>query len=185
MGTFNYRRSEFITLAFEEYCISDFDNDKPEIIENMMDNGYRDITETEYDNYICELISSYEEDDYTNIEHSLKKHNFNYFIIEISGGYYSGSQLEITFDESKICNYTDKREAQKEITRIKNFLITCAAYGMRATVPFWCPTWYSYAETLEKIKEAVKEMRQAVRNTETENISWLQYRKQADIRKGA
>lgn len=175
MGTFNYGSSDYITLAFPGYYLSDFDGSKEEIIDEMIEyNGYADREEAEadYDDYVYNLISSYEEDDYYNAEDVLDKYSFYYFHVVLKSGYYSGSQLDIetnfgvAFD-----NYEDKREAQKEITQIKKCLHELNGIGMKATWCGWCPTWFNYDETEKMIDKAIEEMREEVRNTPT----WKQY----------
>lgn len=176
MGTFNYGSSDYITLAFKEYWISDFDNDKDEIIDCMIDNGYGessdDISDSEYEDYVYDLIADYEEDDYENIKYTLADYNFYYFHVVLESGYYHGSQIDIENNFSvAFDDCYEKREVQKEITEIKKFLHECADLGMRATWCGWCPKWFDRKETHKMIDEAIKEMREEVKNTPT----WRQY----------
>lgn len=176
MGTFNYYTSDYITLAFEDNNICDFDYCKDEILEEMVENGIadsvEDITDFEYEDYIYELISEYEQADYDNVKYALEDYNFYYFHVVQKGGYYYGSQLVIennfgvAFDD-----YIDKRQAQKEITKIKEFLHYVTDCGMKATYPGWCPSWFDNKTTHKMIDDAIKEMREEVRNTPT----WRQY----------
>ena len=176
MGTFNYCTSDYITLAFKEYWVFDFDHDKDEILDCMVENGIadckEDIDDGDYEDYIYDLIASYEEDDFYNVKCALEKYDFYYFHVAQKYGYYKGSQLDIesnfgiAFDD-----YIDKRQAQKEITKIKEFLHYVADCGMSATYPGWCPAWFDNKTTHKMIDKAIKKMREEVRNTPT----WRQY----------
>lgn len=66
-----------------------------------------------------------------------------------------------------------KKEAQKEITAIKNLLTECAGLGLVQCFPGWCTGYNDYKGTLAAIKAAVKEMRQEMRQAPT----WSQYRR--------
>ena len=43
MGTINYMTSDYITLGVRPMDVDDFKADKPEIIQNMLENGYYNI----------------------------------------------------------------------------------------------------------------------------------------------
>lgn len=173
MGAINYFTSDYITMGVKPYDYTDLTNDEEfmEEIKNMVD---------EYGGTIEDAINSYISDcyeaDYTNIEFELKKHNFYYFHIVIKPGYYEGftidieSNFPIAFD-----GWEDKREAQKEITEIKQFLIDCAGDGLVECFPGWCTGYSNYDSTIKAINEAIKEMREEVKATPT----WLQYNRAA------
>lgn len=169
MGAFNYKKSDYITLGVKPYYEEEIRRDSDfmeEIKEQVKEYGG---TESEA---IQEVICACYESDYDNISSLLDQHNFYYFHISVEYGYYEGFALNIennfpvTFD-----NWEEKREAQKEITEIKKFLTDCAGYGLFACYPGWCTGYEDYKGTISKIKEAVSEMRQEVRNTPT----WKMY----------
>jgi hypothetical protein len=98
--------------------------------------------------------------------------SFWYFHIAIKPGYYEGFTLDIesnfpvAFD-----SWEDKRDAQKEITQIKQFLLSCAGMGLVSCSPGWCTGYKNYPDTVKAIRKAIREMREEARTTPT----WTQY----------
>lgn len=172
MGAVNYYSSDYITLGVPMYDAWDLEND-PEFMAEIEEEV------NEYGGTVDEAIRDYIEEcyqcDYDNIEHELDKHYFRFYHIEIKPGYYEGFTLDIqsnfpvAFD-----GYLEKRDAQKEITEIKSFLLACADLGLVGVCPGWCTSYLDRAETIQAIKAAVQEMREEVRSTPT----WLQYERE-------
>lgn len=155
MGTINYGTSDYITLGIRPYDTDDFIDENGEIDYN--------------------LINIYYEDDFTNIENELKKHNFYYYHIALKSGYYEGFYLDIENNFSvALDNWEDRRAANKEITEIKQFLIDCAGLGLVKCSPGWCTGYYDYNETVAAISDAVKEMRAELKTIPT----WRQYERE-------
>lgn len=147
MGAVNYGTSEYITIGYNcdtEYSFDDFWTDE---------NEQREF----------EIQFLFDE-----VEKELAKHNFYYFHIAIKPGYYEGFYVDIennfpiAFDSWK-----DKRDAQKEITEIKQFLIACTNLELVQCFPGWCTGYSSFNDTITAIKEAIKEMRLEAKNTPT------------------
>lgn len=169
MGAVNYRTSDYITMGLKPYDVDDFTQDK-----DFMQEVEAEVKEYggTVEQAIYDYISTCYEDDYSNIEMELQKHKFYYFHITIEPGYYEGFTLDIesnfpvAFD-----SWEDKRDAQKEITEIKQFLIDCAGLGLVQCFPGWCTGYNDYKGTLKAIQAAIKEMREEARTTPT----WLQY----------
>lgn len=119
-------------------------------------------------------ISDCYEDDYNNIEQELKKHYFYYYHVAIKPGVYEGFALDIESNFSvAFDSWEDKREAQKEITEIKQFLIECASVGLAVYHPERETGCGDYNETITAINEVVEEMRRETIATPT----WRQYKK--------
>ena len=143
MGAINYFTSDYITMGLRPYDRTDFENDL-----------------------------DFMEADFANIETELNKHSFQYYHITIKPGYYEGFTLDIennfpvAFD-----SWEDRKEANKEITEIKGFLIDCAGFGLVQCSPGWCTGYNDYKGTIVAIKAAIKEMREEVKRTPT----WAQY----------
>lgn len=171
MGTINYTPSNYITLAIKPYNYNDFAND-PDFLNEVRE--YFPEYMNNIEDYIYSYIQSCYECDYDNISSELAKHYFKYFNIKIKEGYYEGFMLDIE-NNYPVCfdDYSDKLAAQKEITEIKEFLNTCAGYGMVMCSPWWYTSYGNYQSTLQNIKAAIKEMRNEVHNTPT----WEQYSK--------
>ena len=141
MGTINYKTSDFITIGYN--C---------EFID------YEDI-------FYNDIIEDY----YNQVKWTLDKENFYYFRITLEPGYYEGFSINIE-NNFAICydDYLDKKEAQKEITRIRAFLATCINdFECCVVHPGWCTTYEDYENSWIKLNEAIKEMRETVKNTPT------------------
>ena len=172
MGAVNYFTSDYITLGLRPYDTNDFENDS-EFMEELQNecNEYGGTLE----NALQDYIQSCYESDYSNIETELAKHSFYYFHVVIKPGYYEGftidieSNFHVAFD-----NWEDKKEVQKEITELKQFLIDCAGLGLVACSPGWGTGYSDYDDTIAAIKKAVKGMREEVKETPT----WSQYERE-------
>lgn len=173
MGTINYRTSDFITLAVNPYNPNDFYNDRS-FLEYAEEEGYSEESGN-LDDFIYETIHNYYSDDHYQIESVLEKYDFYYFHVEIVPGYYEGFSIEIEHNFGIYYDdYLEKRDAQKEITQIKKFLLECAENNMVECWPGWITSYKSYEDTIKAISEATKEMRETVKNTPT----WRQYDKE-------
>ena len=154
MGTVNYKTSDYITIGVKPYDYNDF-------------IGYFETDEQIYD----EIASCYE-DDLDNIKTILNKYRFLYYHITIEPGYYEGFSLMIENNYSiAFDDYTDKREALKELTVIKQCLIDCCGCGLVVCYPSWCTGYEDYNKSVEIIKQTIKDMKEEVKNTPT----WRQY----------
>ena len=169
MGTINYFTSDYITMGIKPYEVDDFLKDADFMAEMPKITKQFNVTPTEQAEL---LISEYYEDDLANIQYELNNHSFHYYHIVIKPGNYEGFTLGIennypvAYDD-----YMDRKEANKEITEIKQFLIDCAGLGLVACSPGWCTGYSDYKGTLKAIKEAIKEMRMEVKTIPT----WRQY----------
>ena len=141
MGTINYKTSDFITLGY-----------------------YTNNIDYEEEFYSEDIQIEYDE-----INALLKKEYFNYFHITLEPGYYEGFSIDIENNFSYCFDdYFEKLEAQKEITRIKKFLIYVVDhFNVCACFPGWCTGWADYKETISRINAAASEMRAAVKETPT------------------
>lgn len=172
MGAINYFTSDYITLGVKPYDTDDYikDNDFMDFIREEWNVNTED--ENEVLNAVNEQINTDYEADRENAESILNKYGFYYYHIAIKPGYYEGFTLDIennfgvAYDD-----YIEKREAQKEITQLKNCLLELAGVGLVACSPGWCTGYADYNGTLEAIKEAIQEMRQEARTTPT----WRDY----------
>ena len=174
MGTINYGTSNYITLGAKPLSPCDLESDSG-FIEELRDN-YNLTEDEDPTSAIYDYINICEEADRENLDSTMKKYHFYYFHVAVKSGYYEGFYLDIEnnfpiFFE----DYTEKQEAQKEITAIKAFLTECAGNGLVSVWPGWCTTYHDYKTTLNHINKAVKEMREEVRTTPT----WRQYEKEA------
>ena len=173
MGTVNYYTSNYITLGIKLYDRLDLEKDS-EFMEEIQESAKED--DISIDDVIEQYIADLYEDDYSNIEYELKKHQFNYFHVSIEPGYYEGFTINIENNHSiAFDDYEEKREAQKEITELKQFLVDCAGLGLVACYPGWCTGYQDYKGTLAAIREAIHEMREEVKKTPT----WRQYEREA------
>ena len=141
MGTINYKTSDFITIGYNLKYV-DYD-----------DEFYNDI------------ITDY----YNQVQYTLEKERFTYFNVAIEPGYYDGFSINIEFNFSVCLDcYTDRAEAQKEITRIKKFLLECINdFECCSVYPGWCTGYADYITTLNDLNAAIAEMRDVVKQTPT------------------
>ena len=159
MGTINYYTSNYITLALQTW------EDIYTLVNGECEKDIRDLTPEEIEDY------------YNEVEAALNKYDFYYFHVVIKPGYYEGfsifieNNFPVCFDWSE-----DKRGAQKEITQIKKFLLECVDIGLVKCSPGWCTGYSNGHDTVKAIKEAIKEMREDVRQTPTE---YTYYRREA------
>lgn len=165
MGTVNYFTSDYITIGLRPYDSTDFEKDTELMgcLRNEIDQ-YGGSIEDALDSYIQRCY----EDDYGNIEMLLKRYSFTYYRISIEPGYYEGFSICIennfpyAFD-----NWDEKRSVQKEITKVKQFLLECAGCGLVECFPGWCTGYRDYKTTILDIEKAIKLMREEVKDTPT------------------
>ena len=165
MGAVNYFTSDYITLGLRPYNTSYFENDT-----EFMDELQKEIDEYggTLENAIDDYIPGCYESDFENIECELKKHTFHFYHVVIKPGYYEGFTLDIE-NNFPVCfdSWEHEREAQKEITELKQFLIDCAGLGLVKCSPGWCTGYSDYNGTIAAIKEAVKAMGEEAKQTPT------------------
>ena len=101
------------------------------------------------------------------VENVLNSEDFYYFSLNIKYGYYEGFYIDIEYNDYILCDYTEKKEAQKEITKIKQMLYLLADMDIVEYTPSWCTEYLTAKETKESIKNAIKQMRKDVQNTPT------------------
>lgn len=138
MGAINYGSSDYINLGWDL-------------------RNYPDLTGLDYEG-ITEAI-----------EDMIYNNDLNFFTIDIEPGYYDGFYLNIEFTyPSVFYDYSEKREALKEVTRIKRLLYALSRMGVVQYSPGWCTGYYTASETRVNINKAVKEMRRDIKDTPTE-----------------
>lgn len=171
MGTINYFTSDYVTLGLKPYDYDDFANDQ-DFREYAKEQLGPDYDDDDFDKLVYDTMFFYSLDDYDNVERILDTYDFYYFHVVIKNGYYYGFTIDIennfgvAFDD-----YLDRREAQKEVTQLKKFLLDCANVGLVACYPYWCTDYADYETTVAEIKEAIKAIREEVKATPT----WTQY----------
>lgn len=149
MGAINYGTSDYITMGMQPLQVQELENN-------------------------FDFADSYMEDIYGAAENELNKYDFYYYNVTLKSGYYEGFYLNIenNFD-LYYDNWEDKKEALKEITQLKKFLIALANLGMVSCHPGWCTAYLNHSETLENIKETIKAMKDEVKYIPT----WTQYKR--------
>lgn len=128
MGTINYGKSDYITMGVKPISWQELENNADfmeEMEEEVKENGGT------LEDAINNNIQQYYIDSCDNIRRVLDKYELQYYHIAIKPGYYEGFYLGIECNYG-LCfdNYRDKKEAQKEITAIKNILTACAGLGL-------------------------------------------------------
>ena len=169
MGAINYFTSDYITLGLRPYDRFDLENDPEFMLALQAEiDEYGGTVEAALDSYINECY----EDDYNNIKTELGKHYFYYYHVTIKPGYYEGFTLDIENNfPVALDSWADRRDANKEITEIKQFLIACAGLGLVECAPGWCTRYSDYNGTIQAINAAIKDMRNELKTIPT----WTQY----------
>lgn len=141
MGAINYFTSDYITIGY-----------------NLNNIDYED-------EFYNDIISDY----YDQVKYRLDEERFYYFHVTIKPGYYEGFTIDIENNFSWCFdNYREKIEAQKEITQIKKFLLECINdFECCAVFPGWCTTYNDRKKSIELLNQAIKDMREEVKNTYT------------------
>lgn len=176
MGTINYFTSDYITLGVKPYETDNYikDNDFMDFIKEEWNVNTED--ENKVLKAVNEYINTNYEADRENAENILNKYDFYYFNVVLKPGYYEGFSLDIENNFGvALDGWEDRREAQKEITQLKNCLLELAGVGLVACFPGWCTGYKDYNETIKAIKEAIKEIREECKTIPT----WKQYQKEA------
>ena len=172
MGAINYFTSDYITMGLRPYDRYELINDS-EFMEELQQevDEYGGTVDAALDSYINECYSC----DYDNIKTELEKHYFYYYHITIKPGYYDGFALDIENNfPVALDSWEDRRDANKEITEIKQFLIDCAGLGLVACYPGWHTGYSDYNGTIQAIKAAIKAMRDELKTVPT----WAQYNRE-------
>ena len=167
MGTINYKTSDYITMGARIQNYSDFENDSyflDEMKEEIDRCGLENVIYSEIEeNYNCDRL---------NVETYLNQHNFVFYHVTIEPGYYEGFSINIENNFPVAYNdREEKRQAQKEITELKQFLLDCAGAGIAVVYPGWCTTELNYNDSVKAIKAAIKEIREESKAIPT----WLWY----------
>lgn len=172
MGAVNYFTSDYITMGVPLLSAYDLENDP-----DFMEEARKEVKE--YSGTVEEVISNYISGSYAdnldNVKIILSRFSFWYYHVTIKPGYYEGFTLDIesnfpvAFD-----SWEDRREAQKEITQLKRFLLECAGVGLVQCFPGWCTGYEDYKGTCKAIEAAVKAMREEVKIIPT----WKQYERE-------
>ena len=167
MGTINYKTSDYITMGSRIQNYSDFENDSyflEEMKEEIDRCGLENVIYSEIEeNYDCDRL---------NVETYLNQHNFVFYHVTIEPGYYEGFSINIENNFPVAYNdREEKRQAQKEITELKQFLLDCAGAGIAVVYPGWCTTELNYNDSVKAIKAAIKEIREESKAIPT----WLWY----------
>jgi len=159
MGTINHKTSDYITLALEPY---DFDTYKEDYDDYRISMDEEESTTEE----ALEAMQRTYEIDMENIEHCLKSHSFCHFHVAIEPGHYESFSIQIENNRKfYFDDYQQKREALKEVSEIKEFLLDCVDCGMVACYPGWCTHYEDREPTKKLINKAYAEMRQEVLST--------------------
>ena len=101
------------------------------------------------------------------VSERLKDYYFYYWNVVIEPGYYEGFSIDIE-NNFPWCfeNYHEKREALKEATQIKKFLLECINdFKCCAVSPGWCTAYHDYKKSIKRLYDAIEEMKQEVKNT--------------------
>lgn len=163
MGTINYFTSDVITLVHDS-SIYDRDFIRDECLLNDSDIDPDDVTDSDIDfiidNFINDQISDLE--NYVDFDAP----SMEFFKLSVKYGYYEGAQLIIDDSTKYGFESTEERaDALKEADTLKSVLLAVHEIGFCACFPSWCPKYYNHDETIEKIDNAINELKSRITNT--------------------
>lgn len=158
MGTWNYGKSDVITVAYYdinytpsieeiEGTIVDYECNEKEA-EDILYQQYQDFTEEQF-NSVCDLF---------------KNQEFEYYSVSVDDGSFEGFQINISREQLAFDNSYQRKEMHKELTRIKNKIIVAInEYIMRVCYPGYCIGWKdTIEESLKALNEAIEEERKVI-----------------------
>ena len=195
MGTINYKTSDYITLGYEpltmeiyetEQKIENAEKQRKKILDIITSVSpwrreldhyiyFMEKTVDHYDAVIDELngekcgLELMQENDFLEAEYILKQYDFTYFHVVIEPGYYEGFSVNIENNHGYCYNdYSEKKEALKEVKQVRNFLRDIVHNANLVQVhPGWSTSYETYLTTLQNIDIAIFEMIEEVENTPT------------------
>lgn len=169
MGSINYHTSEYITLAIKPLEIDEVLQD-PYFVEwaesiEMSFTGSNTVEALAMDR----IYNDYQ-DIYNTAKNIIDEYNFEWYELHILPGYEEGYSIDVEcclpshFDTCK-----DKKEAQKEVTQVKECLIRLVKEACFCECfPSWSTDYSEEKDTIKGINAAIKLMRKEISITETE-----------------
>ena len=133
--------------------------------------GCNDIINLGYNlkNYDYEKDFDICNDDYIQIKWLLKSLNFEFYIVELRGGYYEGFYLNIDFRLLWLDNYQEKLAALKETTMLHKFLKACINdFSVVVYYPGWGTSYEDKKTSLKMLKNAIREEKEKIRKLRTD-----------------
>lgn len=144
MGAINYHTHKYVTLALDTSCLYE-----------------EDITEEEFSD--TELFI------YEETQEIINKYNFEYFDIQVKGGYYDGFYIDFDFKREYVDCFQERALIQKEITQLKKLLFELVDYELKVCFPWWVTKWLNQKESKQEIQKAIKEIRKDAKSFELWN----------------
>lgn len=169
MGSINYHTSEYITLAVKPLEIEEVLQD-PYFFE-WADSIVRSWTgSATLEALAVDRIYNDYQDIYNTAKNIIGDYDFERYELHTLPGYEEGYSIDVEcclpghFD-----TYQHKKEAQKEVTQVKECLIRLVKEcGFRECFPSWSTSYSDEKDTIKGINEAIKLMRKEIAITETE-----------------
>lgn len=172
MGTVNYKTSKYITLGLKPLCSYDLERDE-EFMQEIQDQV--DEYGGSIENAISDYIEECTEEAFYKAENSLDKYIFRFFDVFIEPGYYEGFSIQIDTVYNYYDDWNEKREALKEATQLKKFLLECLENGLVQCFPGWCTGYASPEKSRHAILEAVEEMKREIKAEKTFRQYWAMH----------
>lgn len=141
MGTINYKTNKYVTLALNTSCLYE-----------------EEITEEEFSD--TELFI------YEETQEIINKYKFEYFDVQVKGGYYDGFYIDFDFKRDYIDCYKERQLMQKEITQLKKLLFELIDYELNVCCPGWVTTWLDCKNSKEAVNKAIKTIRKEAKEIE-------------------
>ena len=169
MGSINYHTSEYITLAIKPLEIDGVLQD-PYFVEWADSIAQSWTSSATLEALAIDWIYNDYQDIYNTAKNIIDEYDFERYELHILPGYEEGYSINIEcclpghFD-----TYKDKKEAQKEVTQVKECLIRLVkGAGFCECFPSWSTGYSDVKDTIKGINGAIKLMRKEIAITETE-----------------
>lgn len=150
----NYPSEEDIKEYREEFDLSEEYTDE-EIEERIMEDNH-DIME----------------EDMSEVKRHLGE--YEYYDVSVEYGYYEGFYISIDNKYLWLDDYTQKKEMQKELTKLKkNLEFVIENLGVRVCYPGWCTGWEKeIKDSIKELNVGIKEERKRINSMRTEKQFW-------------
>lgn len=162
MGTINYRTSDIVTLG------------------TLPEEAYFQALAGDLGPGLLPAVTPWDpvEDLYDAARDILSRYGFYYYHIEIRPGYYEGFSIDIENNYTWAYeDFTQKREAQKELTQLKKCLLELSAAGLVSCYPGWCTGYAGPDQTKTDILEGIRSEREYIKTIPT----WYQLRVAGEV----
>lgn len=165
MGAINYGSNNILLNLGVE---TNYYPDKEEIEAYRKDFDENDLSDEEIENFFMDDYYLWLEMEFKDIEKSIPD-NLEFYEITLESGYYEGYYLKIKDVYSWLDCWEEKALMNKELTRIKKFLLNCILnHGFVVYRAGWCTAYESQSKSIELLNKAISQERDRIKRLYTD-----------------